>query len=122
MYKRQALKQHHLAHAYLFHGPKGTLKKDTAIFLAQSLNCQEQEACEVCDVCRRIEAGTFHDVIYLSGQQTSIKKEDVLKLQQELNKTALEQNGRKVYIIDRIDVYKRQRWNREYYSCRSYTG
>ena len=31
----RALKQDHLAHAYLFHGPKGTLKKEMALFLAK---------------------------------------------------------------------------------------
>lgn len=99
----RALKQDHLAHAYLFHGPKGTLKKEMALFLAKSLNCQETEACEVCETCRRIEAGQHSDVLSLSGEAVSIKKEDMMKLQHELNKTALEKNGRKVYIIERME-------------------
>lgn len=99
----RSMKQNHLVHAYLFHGPKGTFKKDMALFLAKSLNCNKDEACEVCDTCRRIEEGTYSDVFYINGETSSIKKDEILKLQHELNKTALEENGRKVYIIDYME-------------------
>jgi DNA polymerase III subunit delta' len=97
-----ALKHQQASHAYLFVGPKGTQMKETAIFLAQSLVCQHAQpfACQSCDSCQRIEKEIFADLIILEGYKQSIKKEDVIKLQESFSKTALEGYGKKLYIID----------------------
>ncbi len=98
-----ALQHKKLAHAYLFVGAKGTPKKETALLVAQSLMCENTEngwACEVCDCCRRIAEGSYTDVVVLDGSEKSIKKESILNLQEQFSKTALEQGGKKVYILD----------------------
>lgn len=101
---KNALQNDKIAHAYLFHGPKGTLKKESAILFAQSILCKGNDfACEHCDLCRRIKEGTYHDVIYLDASDTSLKKDEVLKLQKDFSKTSLEKGGKKIYIIDRIE-------------------
>lgn len=94
-----------LSHALLFSGAKGTPKLQTAILLAQSLICENKEtfACEQCDQCRRIQEGQYADVMILDGSEKSIKKDDILNLQHEFNKTALEESGRKVYILNRAE-------------------
>ncbi|MEG0265872.1 MAG: DNA polymerase III subunit delta [Erysipelotrichaceae bacterium] len=90
-----------LAHAYMFCGAKGTPKLETAYLLVQSLLCEQSGfACEECDDCKRVIHNNYADMIYLSGETTSIKKDDILELQHEFNKTGLESKGRKVYIID----------------------
>ena len=79
---RNALEHNRLAHAYMFSGPSGTPKKETAYLLAQSLVCRESGfACEVCDTCERIAHNEYADMIYLDGTSVSIKKDDILKLQ-----------------------------------------
>lgn len=93
-----------LAHAYMFHGPAGTPKKEAAYLLAKSLICQQPGfACEQCDCCERIEHHNYADLLYIDGTQTSIKKNDVISLQHEFNKTGLESSGQKIYIIDRAE-------------------
>lgn len=100
-----ALTQQQASHAYLFVGPSGTQMKETALFLAQSLVCEDAQpfACKNCDACRRIEQEIFADLIILSGHESSIKKDDVLKLQESFSKTALERYGKKFYILDGAD-------------------
>ncbi len=102
---KNCLKQNRLSHALLFSGPKGTPKLQTALFLAQSLVCEKHQgfACEECDSCRRVAQATYADVIMLDGSQKSIKKEDILNVQHEFNKTALEADGHKIYILNRAE-------------------
>lgn len=90
------------AHAYLFTGEKGTPKLETAVLLAQSILCQNGHgfACEECDTCNRIKEHNYVDCIMLDGETTSIKKNDILKIQEEFNKTAVESGGKKVYIMN----------------------
>lgn len=93
-----------LAHAYMFHGPAGTPKKEAAFLLAKSLVCtQPGFACEQCASCERIEHHNYADLLYIDGTETSIKKHDVVELQHEFNKTGLEENGQKIYIIDHAE-------------------
>lgn len=102
-----ALKNDRLAHAYLFHGAKGTAKVEGAILLAQSLICSHRDedgfACEKCVQCQRIAKRQYTDLIYLDGAETSIKKENILKLQHEFAKTGLESTGRKIYVINQVE-------------------
>ncbi len=97
-----SLKDNKLAHAYLFVGPSGTPKKETAYLLAQSLICRNKQvfACETCVDCQRIAQGNYADLIYLDGRTNKIKKEDVLRVQSEFSKTGLEEFNQKIYIID----------------------
>lgn len=101
---RNALEHDRLAHAYMFSGPSGTPKKETAYLLAQSLVCEEEGfACETCDICQRILHNEYTDMIYLDGTSVSIKKDDILRLQQTFAKTGLEKKGKKVYILDHAE-------------------
>lgn len=102
-----ALINHKVAHAYLFHGPSGTPKEEFAYLLAQSLICANPDeqgyACENCNECTRIAQQNFSDLIVLDGTSTSIKKDHILKLQHEFNKTGLEHTGKKIYILQRAE-------------------
>lgn len=94
------------AHAYLFHGPKGTHKLEMAIMFAQSLFCEHTKdgiACGSCDTCVRIQDGQFADMILVDGEKTSIKKEDILHIQKEFSTTALEKYGKKIYILNNCE-------------------
>lgn len=99
-----ALENDRLAHAYMFSGPSGTPKKETAYLLAQSLICEHEGfACETCDSCQRVLHNEFSDMIYLDGTNVSIKKEDIVNLQHTFSKTGLEKTGKKIYILDHAE-------------------
>lgn len=89
-----------LAHAYLFSGIANSLQYETAYFLAASLVCESsQYACGQCDSCQRIYNNNYPDFIILDGSVQSIKKEDVLMLQSQFSKTALEKSSYKIFLI-----------------------
>jgi len=102
-----ALNSRQLSHSYLFAGPRGTLKRQTAVLLAQSLVCEQPDpdgmACEQCLACIRVGQGSYFDVVMLDGRQQVIKIEAVNALQEQFSKTALEKAGQKVFIIDGCD-------------------
>lgn len=103
---QHALCNDKVAHAYLFSGPSGTPKKQAAYLLAKSLICEHPEhgfACETCSECERIEHDNFSDMIVLDGSSVSIKKDSIIKLQHEFNKTGLERTGKKFYILDHAE-------------------
>ncbi len=99
---KNCLEHDHLSHALLFAGPKGTPKMETALLVAQSLFCDDAHpfGCGQCAVCQRTERKEYTDLIILDGSSKSIKKEEILDLQEQFSKTALEKSGRKMYIIN----------------------
>ncbi|HHS13873.1 MAG TPA: DNA polymerase III subunit delta' [bacterium] len=56
MLLENSIKRHRLAHAYLFHGPKGTGKDAMAVFLTLTLNCKSGKTggCGECSSCLQI--------------------------------------------------------------------
>lgn len=88
-----------LSHAYLFVGQLGSV--GMALWLSQSLFCQEKEAglpCQICRTCRLIEQGEFSDVRMLSPQGNVIKTEVIRDLVQGFSQSGFESN-RQVFII-----------------------
>ena len=99
-----ALTSKNFAHAYLFFGDKGTGKLDSAILLAQSLLCDHEGfACETCNTCKRVKENNFSDFILVDGSIKSIKKDEILKIQEQFTKTALEATAKKIYILNLIE-------------------
>ncbi len=99
---KNCLEQNRLSHALLFAGPKGTPKMETALLVAQSLFCENSHpfGCGQCSVCKRTQRREYADLIFLDGTSKSIKKEEILLLQEQFSKTAVEKSGKKVYIIN----------------------
>lgn len=99
-----ALLKNQLAHAYLFTGEKGTPKLESAYLLVQSLVCENEGfACETCEMCQHVINGGYADLIYVDGKSKSIKKGDILNIQERFSKTQLETLGKKVYILDGVE-------------------
>lgn len=95
-----SIEKDRLSHAYIFEGPKGTRKYEIAIEVARLLLCED--ACGTCNTCRSIDANSHPNVISVSPDGASIKKEQIRDLIAELNKTSLI-DGPRVYIINHID-------------------
>lgn len=104
---RHAVLRHELSHAYLFAGPRGTGKSETAVLLAQMLFCEAEEAqrpCGVCRNCRRIASGNHPDVIRIRPDEgaQSIKKEQIALLVKEFAFHGME-SARKIFILEEAE-------------------
>ncbi|WP_423188593.1 DNA polymerase III subunit delta' [Alkalibacterium sp. f15] len=98
----QLIEKNMLQHAYLFDGKTGTGKKETALWIAQSLFCQNfsQGPCGECHTCLRIASHQHPDVIELKPDGLSIKINQVRELKQEFTKSGVEGRKKLVMIED----------------------
>ncbi|MDF2556780.1 MAG: holB [Bacillales bacterium] len=100
-----------MAHAYLFEGERGTAKTEVALLFAKSQLCPQklsikeiekhqapEQECVDCYVCKRVDQLNHPDLFYIVPEGLSIKKEQILSLQEEFRKKAVE-SERKVYIL-----------------------
>lgn len=94
--------QGRLSHAYLFAGPKGVKKNEMAHYFAAMLYCKEKKPCGVCASCQAILQDRHMNVMYIEPDGQSIKKEQIIALQEEFSKTSLVE-GPRVYIIRHAD-------------------
>ena len=95
-----------LAHAYLLVGPQDSGKTQTALSLAQLVNCESQKSvpCGECPPCRKIASGNHPDVHVLGNDEMdSIKIEDIRFLLSRAHLMAYEAKT-KVFIIRNIEL------------------
>jgi len=84
-----------LAHAYVFTGPKGIGKYETALALAKQVNCLKKSAdpqsCD-CASCRKISGGNHPDILVIEKPEdkTGISIDQIRALMQRLEYRALE--------------------------------
>ncbi|WP_075620360.1 DNA polymerase III subunit delta' [Paenisporosarcina indica] len=94
-----------VAHAYLFEGAKGTGKVAVMRAFVKLLLCEkpiQNVSCETCRGCRRFESGNHPNFVQIEPDGQDIKKDQILQLIFEMNKTGLEA-GRKIYVLHRAD-------------------
>lgn len=92
-----------VAHAYLLVGQSDV--QELAQYMSQSLFCDHYEKgpCGVCDACLKIKDHNHGDFVFLSGQEKTIKKEDVMEVKTRFLQTSLEDVKHKVYVIEDVD-------------------
>jgi len=103
---QNSFKYNKLAHSYIFEGPKGTKRFDTALFFAKALLCTAPDElhnpCGVCHQCVRIDHDTHPNVFIVRRDGEQIKKKQMKDLINEFSKASVE-DGPRIYIIDEAE-------------------
>ncbi|MCK4839939.1 MAG: ATP-binding protein, partial [Desulfobulbaceae bacterium] len=111
---RRAVANNRLGHAYLFRGPVGVGKKTLARAFGNYLNCQNptdsQDACTICQSCRKLKSGNQPDLLVIEPEGVSIKIKQIRELKHALTFPPFEAKYRIVLITD-IHTMRREAAN-----------
>ena len=101
---QNAVRQHRIAHAYLFCGPRGTGKTSIAKIFAKMLNCESEEnaPCGKCHNCIEFQIGSHPDIIEIDAASNN-GVEEVRNLIEKVKYAPIE-GKYKVYIIDEVHM------------------
>ncbi len=104
-----------MPHTYRIHGPRGSGKRTLAIEIAAALNCEGDGhtlPCGRCNTCRRIRAGQFTDLKFLtlSEGKATIGVEEVRTLREDMFLSATESDY-KIYVFADADKLTPQAQN-----------
>jgi DNA polymerase III subunit delta' len=75
----QAVRNNHLAHALLFHGPEGSPNLKMALALATYLHCEnpgDQDACGVCPSCQKMAKLVHPDINFAFPLPGELKEDE----------------------------------------------
>jgi DNA polymerase-3 subunit gamma/tau len=110
---KNAIKNDHLAQAFLFCGSRGVGKTTTARILAKTINCFQKtevtEACDVCESCLSFNSGASLNVYELDGASNN-SVDDIRNLIDQV-RIAPQLGSHKVYIIDEVHMLTTSAFN-----------
>lgn len=110
---KNAIRNQHLAQAFLFFGSRGVGKTTTARILAKTINCfnlgPETEPCNECESCKSFNEGHSFNILELDAASNN-SVDDIRNLIDQV-RIAPQIGKHKIFIIDEVHMLSSQAFN-----------
>lgn len=109
-----AIRNNKISHAYLFENKGNDKCVEMILSFVKAILCPHNyfnnKKCGECKQCLRIETGNYPEIKIIKPAGLWIKKEQLMELQEEFNKTAIE-GSKRIYIILECEKLNKQAAN-----------
>lgn len=105
------IKNNHISHAYLIDENSNNESLDIVMAFIKEILCSEIEnTYDKENICKRIDDGNYSEIKIIEPEGMLIKKQQILQLQQDFSRSAVEGN-RRIYIVRDADKMRNETAN-----------